>query len=237
MEAKFVSKEVIREHIKENGIAILPIGACEQHGYHLPLGTDSILAEFLSKEISKKTGAVIFPTIEFGYSWVWKDLPGTITYSQQLFHDVLMETVQSLIRMGYKKILIVNGHDSNKMAIKYAIRELSEKNSAQILNIFYPGLMEFYDDVFESKTWYGMFHADEFETSLMLYFNEQYVDMGLAVREYPDKPLLYGYDESSLSYISKSGVYGDATVATKEKGEKILKYVLDRVLQIVGNNE
>lgn len=233
MEAKFVSKEVIRNHIDTNGIAILPIGACEQHGYHLPLGTDSILAENLSKEISKITGAAIFPTIEFGYSWVWKDLPGTITYSQQLFHDVLIETVRSLIRMGYKKILIVNGHDSNKMAIKYAIREISELNDAKVLNIFYPGLMEFYTEVFESKTWFGMFHADEFETSLMLYFNDKLVNMGLAKKEYPDRPTLYGYNESSLSYISKSGVYGDATVATKEKGKRVLDLILTRIIDLI----
>lgn len=233
MEAKYVSKEVIRNHIQSNGIAILPVGACEQHGYHLPLGTDSILAENISKEISVKTGAAIFPTLEFGYSWVWKELPGTITYSQQLYRDVLLESVQSLIRMGYKKILIVNGHDSNKMAIKYAIRELSEFSNAKILNIFYPGLMEFYEEVFESETWFGMFHADEFETSLMLHFKEELVNMGLARKEYPERPSLYGYDESSLSFISKSGVYGDATVATKEKGEKIASLVIDRIQDLI----
>ena len=233
VEAKFLSRDEIKKNIDRQGIAILPLGSTEQHGHHLPLGTDSILAESFAKEIAKKVDAIIFPTIEFGYSWVWNHLPGTITLSQSTLNHVLKETLVSLVKMGYKKIVIVNGHDSNKMAIKYAIRELVDEVDAKILNIFYPSLSEAYSKYLESDTWYGMFHADEFETSLMLHFHPELVDMSKACKEYPHRPSLYGYDESSLNFISKSGVYGDATVATAEKGKLLCDYLARATINLI----
>ena len=61
----------IGERIKEVPVALVPVGATEQHGYHLPVGTDVFLAEKLAEKVSDRTGALIYPSINFGYSWVW----------------------------------------------------------------------------------------------------------------------------------------------------------------------
>jgi creatinine amidohydrolase len=234
MEAKYLTRSDLTALIKKGSIAILPIGSLEQHGPHLPLGTDTLLAEYLSKEVAKKTEAVIFPSLFYGYSWVWKELEGTVTLSQDTLKKVVTESVESLIRMGFKRIMLVNGHDSNKMALKYIVRDLSESHKEQVLNIFYPDMSRIYSKYMETPTWNGIFHADEFETSLMLAMDESLVKMDLAVKEYPEVPPIYGYDESSLAYVSKTGVYGDATKATKEKGEAMIREFVEKILNLLN---
>lgn len=228
-----LTKNEIEALIEKEAIAILPIGSCEQHGPHLPITTDTNLAEYLSTEISKNHLSVIFPPLGYGYSWVWTGMPGTVTLSQNTFKLVVYELGESIAKMGFKKILFVNGHDSNKMALKYVIRDLSEKYKSQFLNIFYPNMNEIYEKHMESKTWYGMFHADEFETSLMMANDEKLVRKDKLVCEYPKKPQYYGLDESSLSYISKSGVFGDATKATEEKGKVMMTEFIKVINEIL----
>lgn len=223
MHAQELSRFELLDLIQKNYLAILPIGSCEQHGPHLPITTDVVLAETIANEVALKHNAVIFPALNFGYSWVWSGLAGTMTLSQETFKKVLYELGECLAIMGFKKILFINGHDSNKMAIKYVIRDLSEKYENKFLNIFYPNISKIYDENMESETWFGMFHADEFETSLMLAKNGDLVRKDKLICEYPKKPKYYGFDESPLWNVSKSGVFGDATKATKEKGEKMLE--------------
>lgn len=227
----------MKDRIAKDCYAILPVGATEQHGPHLPIGTDKFLAEFVSERLAEKIDAVIFPTFNFGYSWVWKDLPGTLTLSQETFKKVLNELIVSMIGQGFKRIIIVNGHDSNNKAIRYVQREIKDVYpEIQVLMMFYPGMNELYKKYMESSTWGGMFHADEWETSLMLAAKEELVDMDKAVCEYPEKPDLYGLDASSLSEISKSGIYGDATKATKEKGEAIIEELIDNIVDVLNRN-
>lgn len=235
MKANYLTRFELVECVKQDYIAILPIGSCEQHGPHLPMGTDILLAEFLSEEISKKVDSVIFPSINYGYSWVWKDFQcGTVTLSQDLFKKLVFESCESLIKMGFKTVLLVNGHDSNKNALKYVMRDLSEVYDTKVLNIFYPEMSKVYEKYMVSKTWGdGMFHADEFETSLMLALYQDLVHMDLAVEDYPERPKLYGYDHSTLSNLSNSGVFGDPTKATKLKGENMMTEFVGYVIELL----
>lgn len=227
----------MQERIAQDCYAILPVGATEQHGPHLPIGTDQFLAEFVSEKLAEKIDAVIFPTYNYGYSWVWKNMPGTLTLSQETFKKVLNELIVSMIGQGFKRIVIVNGHDSNNKAIRYVQREIADiYPDIQVLMMFYPGMNLLYQKYMESPKWNGMFHADEWETSLMLAAKEELVQMDKAVCEYPETPDLYGLDASSLSTISKSGVYGDATKASREKGEKIIEELISNVVDTLNKN-
>lgn len=235
LDIKTSNRNQVRKHVEDNGIAILPVGACEQHGPHLPLGTDVFLADSFSREIAKRIGAAIYPPLEFGYSWVWRNTPGTVTLSQEVFKNTLAEAIKSLEKSGYKLIIVVNGHDSNKMAIKYVLREIADSCKVKVLNFFYPGMTEAYENHLESPTWYGMFHAEEFETSLMLHFRPDLVNMELAVKDYPERPVTYGFDYSPLDFISKSGVYGDATLASAEKGKLVINEIIEKSISIINN--
>jgi len=223
----------VAEKIEQFPVAIVPIGSTEQHGPHLPLGTDIFIAEKLAGLVSDKTGALVFPSLNFGYSWGWRDIPGTVAIPQEHLQIILIDIVKSVERYGIKLLIFLNGHEANNSSMKYAIRQAQDDTSMKLLGMFYPGIGKLYEKYIESPTWGGMFHACEFETSLMLGVDESLVHMSLACREYPEHPVLYGMDNSSIGSISKSGVYGDATFATKEKGNKLLTGFADNISDII----
>ena len=103
-----------------------------------------------------------------------------------------------------------------------------------VIYFFYPGLTEVMAEHCESETWHGMVHACEFETSLMLAMYPEHVQMEKAVAEYPDKPSLYGKSSVSLGDLSQSGVYGDPTKATKEKGQLMLDAFVKAISDDLG---
>lgn len=219
--------------IEKVPVALVPVGATEQHGPHLPIGTDVFLAEKLAAMASEKTGALVYPSVNFGYSWVWRDRVGTVSLEQPVLQKVLENIVRSVERYGIRLLVFINGHEANSATLKYAVRNIQDKTAVKVLGMFYPGWQKVYEDYMETPTWNGMFHACEFETSLMLAAQEELVHMEQAVEEYPDRPLLYGMDNTSIGDLSKSGIYGNPRAATKEKGEKMLEIFSDRIVGII----
>lgn len=222
-ELLYMTRDEVEAAIGEFPVAILPLGATEQHGHHLPLGVDIFLAEGVARKVAEKTGALLLPTQPFGYSWVWRDIPGTVSLQQNHIESVIKDVAHSVSRYGIKLLVLINGHDANNASMKYAARELMDELEMPVLYLFYPNLEEEMKQHCESPSWHGMVHACEFETSLMLAIKPELVDMSKAVSEYPEKPALYGKSTISLGDLSKSGVYGDATKASKEKGEKMIE--------------
>lgn len=221
------------EQIKKVPVAILPLGSTEQHGYHLPIGTDIFLARRLAEMVSDQTGALVLPDLNFGYSWVWRDRVGTVSLRQQILQEVLKDVVRSVERYGVKVLVILNGHEANSATIKYAVREIQDETEVKVLGMFYPGMQAVYDEFMESATWGGMFHACEFETSLMLAVREDLVHMEQAVEEYPKRPLLYGMDNTSIGDLSQSGTYGNPTVADQRKGIEMLNRFVENISSII----
>lgn len=232
-EILYMNRDEVAESVKEFPVAILPLGATEQHGHHLPLGTDIILAKGISKKIAEQTGALLLPTMPFGYSWVWRDIPGTISLQQNHVEAVIKDVAHSVSRYGIKLLVLVNGHDANNASMKYATRELMDELDMPIIYLFYPNMEEVMKEYCESPTWNGMIHACEFETSLMLALNSKLVDMSKAVSEYPSIPALYGKSTISLGNLSESGVYGDATLASKEKGNKMVNIFVTEMVNLL----
>jgi creatinine amidohydrolase len=232
-EISFMTRDEVAESITEFPVAILPLGATEQHGNHLPLGVDNFLAEGISRKLSEETGALLLPTLPFGYSWVWRDIPGTVSFEQDLVERAIKNVAHSVSRYGVKLLILVNGHDANKASMKYATRELMDELDMPVVYLFYPELERIMEEYCESGSWHGMVHACEFETSLMLSLKEELVQMDKAVKEYPEKPALYGKSTISLGDLSKSGVYGDATLASKEKGDKMVEIFVKKMTFLI----
>jgi creatinine amidohydrolase len=78
-EIRYMTRDEVEDAVGQFPVAILPLGATEQHGRHLPLGVDIMLAEGLARLVAKETGALLLPAVPFGYSWVWRDIPGTVS--------------------------------------------------------------------------------------------------------------------------------------------------------------
>lgn len=223
VEAKYLSRDAFAERIAKFPAVILPLGATEQHGYHLPLGVDTILAEALAKRVAEATGATVMPPMPFGYSWVWRDAPGSVTVESRTLEDVICQTAESLARHGVRHVFLVNGHEANSATMKYASRRLWDHPDVKVWRLFYPNLAAVMAELCESPTWHGIVHACEFETSLMLAVAPELVDMGKAVREYPERDRGYFQGGRPMGELSQSGVFGDATLATAAKGEAMLE--------------
>ena len=223
----------VQERLREFPVVIVPIGSTEQHGYHLPIGTDVYLAEALAEKTAEKTGALVYPSIHFGYSWSWRDRIGTVTIRQDILREILKDVVRSVERYGVKILIFMNGHEANRSVIKYAIREIQDETDVKVLGMFYPGMEEIYDKYMETPTWGGMFHACEFETSLMLAVKPETVHMERAVQEYPVRPTTYGMDNTSIGELSVSGTYGNPVPATEEKGEMMLEQFTENISAVI----
>lgn len=228
-----MTRDEVKESIKEFPVMIFPIGATEQHGHHLPLGVDIFLAEGISKKLSEKTGALLIPTMPFGYSWVWRNIPGTISLEQDHIEVIIKDVARSVHRYGVKLLILVGGHDANNASMKYAVRELEDEIDLKIIYLFYPNLSKVINDYCESDTWFGMIHACEFETSLMISIKPDLVQMDKAVKEYPERPMLYGMSTISLGDISNSGVFGNPVLASKEKGDSMIDYFVEEMSNLI----
>lgn len=221
-----------RDYLQRHPYAILPLGATEQHGPHLPQNTDTILAEALAAHVAEQSVGLVLPPLPVGYSWVWRDYPGSISFSFDTFRAVIRDIAQSLNRNGCRALMLLTAHGANPQPIKYTIRELADEMDMKLLNVFYPELPAIMADA-DSLPWKPMnFHAEEFETSLMLHLRPDLVHMDRAVREYP--PYSIGYDMSALPQgaLSDSGVFGDPTVATEEKGARWFHACVARIVEI-----
>ncbi|UNX54613.1 creatininase family protein [Georgenia sp. TF02-10] len=228
-----MTRDELAARMAERPIAILPIGATEQHGHHLPLGTDSFLAEEYARRIGDRVDGIVLPTVPFGYSWVWKDTPGTVTVGHRTLEAYLGDVVESAERSGFGMLVIADGHESNVTTMKYVVRDHAARSSFPVLRLFYPKLSEILAEHLESETWHGMIHACEFETSLLLDARPDLVDMAKAVREYPPFSEEYAYGAEQLGNVSESGVFGDPTLATAAKGRAMFDALVEESVRII----
>lgn len=161
---------------------IIPVGAIEQHGPHLPLGTDFYSALKTCQLIGQKADALVAPALMVGLSEYHMGFPGTMTLTPETFESVIYESTRSLIRHGFKKIIIYNGHGGNTVSLNHVIRKINQTTpaSAVLLN----GLQT---PPMKEKTSYPEYdwHAGEMETSEMLYLIPGLVNMSRA-----EKPVL-----------------------------------------------
>lgn len=228
-----MTRDEIEERLATHPVALLPIGATEQHGHHLPLGTDSFLAEDYALRIAERVEGIVLPTIPFGYSWVWKDLPGTVTVGYRTLEAYLRDVIESVERSGYGALAIVDGHESNVTTMKYVVRDHAARSEFPVIRLFYPGLARVLAEHLESGTWHGMIHACEFETSMLLQTRPELVDMDKAVREYPPFSEDYAYGAEQLGALSESGVFGDPTLASPAKGRAMFDALVDEAVRII----
>ena len=247
--------EEVQEAVTEGRVAVLPVGAVEQHGRHLPVDTDALLVESVIREAAKHfRQMVVCPTLPYGNSTHHLSYPGTISLGLHTFIEAVTEIVLCLGRHGFRKILLLNGHGGNRGPLNVAARLAQDRSPTPLLlalaNYYSFGAQAIQAEVRESGQG-GMAHACEYETSLYLYFKPELVKMDRAVRRIPISPIpeyihadLMGDSPIALMVserepitaardytFSESGVAGDPTLASAEKGRKILERV---VADLVG---
>ncbi|SDJ98347.1 creatininase family protein [Sediminibacillus albus] len=225
----------IKEKIDTSKVAILPVGAVEAHGPHLPLGTDNILAERLSVKLAEVVKGLVLPTLPYGQVWSLRNFPGSITVSNKSLINFIVDIGQSLYQQGFEIFVMVNGHLGNGAALKDAARELYETcPDLKVLYLFYPGMNSAVEEVRETPASHGTyFHACEIETSYMLYLAPEFVEMDKAINDIPDIPLSADATPTPWEEFTESAVLGDATLATEDKGIYIIDTVMKNMVQLI----
>jgi len=231
---------------KENVVIIQPIGAIEQHGPHLPIIVDSAIAvSVLGKALTKLDSTVpayALPPLYYGKSNEHWHFPGTITLSAQTLLTVLTEMAESIYRSGFRKLVLMNAHGGQPQVMEIAARDIHQKyEDFLVFPLFTWRVPHIARELLSPKELEFGIHAGDAETSLLLSILPEQVKMERAVAEYP-----HGLPEDSLLSmegklpfawvtrdLTQSGVLGDATVATKEKGDRLLESVSDGWVKVI----
>lgn len=233
LDAATNSWEDVAAAIERGVIAVLPVGAVEQHGAHLPLLTDTILATGVARRIAEGAGALLLPAIAYGDAWTAEGWAGTLSLSPDTLRHAVLDIGRGLKRMGVRGLVTVNGHFGNREPIGLAARALAEQGFP-VLHLDYPRLDAIAAKVVESApAGPGFYHADEVETSMLLRLAPDAVRMERAVPEYPDFPELFGHEPMHLSSFNRSGVFGDPRPATAEKGERLIAAIATESLRLI----
>ncbi|KAM3102702.1 creatininase family protein [Phormidesmis sp. 146-12] len=228
---------------KENVVIVQPMGAIEQHGPHLPLVVDaaisvSVLGKALS-QLDASIPAYALPCLDYGKSNEHWHFPGTITLSAQTLLAILSDVAESVYRSGFRKLVFMNSHGGQPQVIEIAARDLHQKyEDFMVFPLFtwrVPGIGAIAEDLLTPKELELGIHAGDGETSLLLSILPDQVKMDRAVAEYPLGEPRTGLlsMEGALPFawttrdLSQSGVLGDPTTATSEKGDRILQTLAD----------
>ena len=218
----------VARRIGEGAVAILPVGAAaKQHGFHLPLNTDRIQAEWLAGRMAEKLDALIWPTLTYGHYPAFVEYAGSSSLSISTFEALVREVAGQILSGGCRKLLVLNTGISTLAPVDRALARLE---AARIRHLWihegprYPRVARQLAEQSHGS------HADELETSLMLALAPHLVDMARAEASPALKQETPGTltpsDPDSPNY-SRSGSYGDPTRATSAKGEALLAAMLE----------
>ena len=218
----------VARRIHDGAPAILPIGAAaKEHGFHLPLNTDRIQAEWLAARIARPVHALIWPTLTYGHYPAFVEYAGSASLSAATFEKLVHEIATAILDGGCRKLLVLNTGISTLAPVDRALARL---DAGRVKHVWTHGGPRYPRVAKElAQQCYGS-HADELETSLMLAMAPHLVDMARAeaspaMAENTPGPLTLS-DPNSPNY-SRSGSYGDPTFATSAKGEMLLAAMLD----------
>jgi creatinine amidohydrolase len=205
-------------------MAVLPIGSLEQHSAHLPISTDTIIAFEVAKKIANSYYALLLPPLNYSISMEHKKFKSTVWLSPMTLYYVIKDVATSLKYHDFKVFVVVNGHGANFL-LRNVVREINY--DVNLLTI----LVDLASMYFGSKTAKEI-HAGDIETSIILYIKPQLVKKEFLEDEIPCVTRDY-LDYAPLNEISKSGVWGEPTKASSNKGKKIFeKITVDAVKDI-----
>jgi len=221
--------------LRADPLVVLPVGAgAKEHGPHLPLGTDRIMVEYLARQLVERLPVLVMPTVTYGYFPHFSPFPGSTHLEADTFEAMMKEIILSVHRHGPRRFFVLNTGVSTYPVLEIVARDL-DRVYRLLVGVTRIG------DLGAQRT-SGLLsqprgsHADEHETSLLLAIAPDVVRRPKAAREIPDRPEAQGlfvppmYHREPGPGHSATGVYGDATLATAEKGRAIAAAIVDDLM-------
>ncbi len=228
--------EDVRDADKDR-VIILSISATEDHGHHMPLDTDTVLGKRVAQGVAEKIPEEVFimPPIPYGFNEHHKDFPGVIWIEPETLIAFITDVTKSLAHHGFRRTLLLNSHGSNHPIVDIAARKTVIETGIICVSASYWNLMA--DDInkLRKSEIGGIAHAGEFETSMYLSLNPEYVDLKKANRRilhdsdsrYFSLDLAAGNSRAMLmrwwSELTPDGTMGDPTVANAAVGKKFIE--------------
>jgi creatinine amidohydrolase len=214
----------IGERLLERSTLIVPVGTTEQHGPHLPLGCDTIIVERLSDDLSERFGIIRTPTVEYGVHATTRPFPGGAALRRRTLHRVMNELIESWEEgAGVREFFIITAQSSEAhLEALSAIR--TDEATVQVVDIFGIDFGSLLDRS-------APIQGGELDTSLLLFLAPQVVRMDLA-RDFDLTPAMlarYRPGQSRHLPAGSPGSVGYPSLATAQKGERLYRFILDRV--------
>jgi creatinine amidohydrolase len=236
----------VEAFLREHQTLIVPVGSTEQHGPHGPLLTDALLATEVARRIAPDIGAVVAPTINYGLSYPHVGFTGLVHVRIPTFMALIEDVVTGLATIGFRRIVLLNGHYDNTYALAYACANAADRLPAGTRA--FP--INYWDGITpdEAAEFFGPtsgLHANRGETSAVLAINPALVDMDAANAEMPPFPevanaapvhtAFFFSAPGSVYRATHSGTWGDAREASVEFGERYLEAVTRGTLRVLDD--
>ena len=219
---------------QDGKVVIIPCGSIEEHGNHLPLCTDSIQAEHVASEVAQKTGCLVAPPLRYGLCSSTRNFPGTITISFDSLRNVMTDILEDFVRNGFKRLIVITGHagGSHMTAIRLAAKKvvtnhMNKKDRPRIM------VCSDYDFAFDLR---GKdfderdSHAGTIETSRVIAIRPDLLKEK-GTPNYPNFPRFEVIPDPERYF--PSGIMGDPTIASAEKGKKINEHIIEQIVKLI----
>ena len=232
LEQPWVDFDAIRQ---EQDLVIIPTGAVEVYGQHLPAGTDTIVITHIARQVGERLGAPVLPALPVGFSRSLGDFPGTLNVSTPTLMAYARDCAESVIPWGFKRILFLNSHRGNIGPLGEVAMELQAAHEVTCAQVFWwDYVAALVTDIVDSVP-HANGHASEIGTSIMLHLEPDFVVTERIQDQTPTSAVPYAdiIQYKGMRARSDTGVVGNPAVASAEKGAEMVRRGVDRIVEFV----
>ena len=239
-----LTRPEIEKLVSQDAVVIIPLGSTEQHGPHLMVGADALIATGISELVAQKlvaedTPAVVAPTVSIGNSIHHMSFPGSLTLQPATYMQWLLEYCECIKTAGFKKIVMINGHGGNNLPTQTAIITINEKLGFPVYMMTYEcGSEKEVDEILETQR--AGIHACEMETSVALHLYPDLVDPSykeVKSGNYSKENSFGGggkpYTFWRMEHYTENGAIGNTYAASPEKGKRLVDVMVKNLTQII----
>ncbi len=221
-----------KKQLSAETLIVIPLGAAaKEHGPHLRLDNDRVLADYLAARVAEQADVVVAPTLTYHFYPAFTAYAGSTTLRLETARDMVIDVMTSLAAFGPRRFYVLNTGVSTVRALEPAAASATSKGILmQFTRIDRAGN----DAVQRVQEQPGGTHADEIETSMMLYIASERVDMSKAARDYHPGSGPLSPDPNTTGVYSPTGIYGDATLASLDKGRAVVEATVRDLLRDIA---
>lgn len=224
-----ISMDKFASFIERSDTVLIPVGTVEAHGHHLPLGTDVLIPSEIAEAVDARMGDQILlaPEVNYGHSWYLSIYPGTVDISSETLVNYLFEIGKGFLKWGFQNIIFLNGHGGNNPALTIVSEKLAAQGAkVAIINWW----VDFRQEILEICE--GQGHAGEDETSVIMAIDDGLVDKAKTRAHWVQLVANVTTKEIART-VYPDALSGDARLATKEKGGRILDVVVETMVELI----